>query len=391
MTHRLTDTSIKNLKGPGQWPDALAPGLSLRIQTEGGAKTWTVFYRLFGKQHRMNLGRYPGVKLAEARARARKAQEDARQGIDPRQEIEARKEAPSVADLLDEFERVEGKRIRSMAEIQRVLRKDLKRWMDRKVTTITRREVVLLVDDVAKRGPGIARNFQGYLGQLMNFAAERGHVPVSPIAGLRNRNPGKPRRRVLTDDEIRTLWSRLDDSPLFPATRRAMRMILVTGQRPEEVVGMQWSEITGALWSIPPERRKVGDDPHEVPLSSLALEILNECPRDKPYLFASSHGAGHIRRDVLSRALLRYLPQWGIDPFTPHDLRRTLRTRLSALGIEEYIAERVIGHELQGMLKVYNQHRYLDEKTAALNTWSDELRRILDKPDAGIRYLIATK
>ena len=380
---RITDRMIKTAEGPVNWADDLAPGLWLRIQTEGGSKVFSVVYRLFGKYQRLKLGRYPAIGLAEARTQARRALQLAGQGKDPRFELIERTASPTVGELMDEFERIEGKKIRSIAERMRVLGKDLAPWKDRKVVTITRRDVVELVDAIAERGPGIARTFQGYLGRLLNFAAERGHIPISPMAGLRRRVEEKPRKRVLTDEEIRLLWTKLDTSPIFPATRRALRMILITGQRPEEVVGMTWAETEGIVWTIPPERRKTGDEPHEVPLSDLALELLAECPRDKDHPFGSSHTKGHIRRDVLSRALLRYLPAWGIEPFTPHDLRRTMRTRLSALGVEEYIAERVIGHELQGMLKVYNHHGYLREKMAAMDRWGAELARIVGGDDHG--------
>ena len=383
---RLTDRMIKAAQGPVNLADELAPGLWLRVQTAGGSKAFTVVYRLFGKYQRLSLGRYPALGLAEARNRAREALQLAGQGKDPRFEMTERAESPTMDELMDEFERIEGKKIRSIEERMRVLRKDLKQWKDRKVITVTRRNVVELVDEIAERGPGIARTFQGYLGRLLNFAAERGHIPVSPMAGLRRRVEDKPRKRVLTDEEIRLFWTKLDTSPIFPATRRALRMILITGQRPEEVVGMTWAETEGIVWTIPPERRKAGDKPHAVPLSDLALEVLCDCPRNKNHPFGSSHTDGHIRRDVLSRALLRYLPVWGIAPFTPHDLRRTMRTRLSALGVEEYIAERVIGHELQGMLRVYNQHEYLAEKMAAMDRWGEDLARIVGGDDEGGRH-----
>ena len=305
---RLTDRMIKAAQGPVNIADELAPGLWLRVQTEGGAKVFSVVYRLFGKYQRLNLGRYPALGLAKARTDARKALQLAGQGKDPKFEMNERAESPTMGELMTEFEQIEGKGIRSIEERMRVLRKDLKPWKDRKVITVTRRDVVELVDEIADRGPGIARTFQGYLGRLLNFAAERGHIPVSPMAGLRRRAEEKPRKRVLTDAEIRLLWTKMDTAPIYPATRRALRMILITGQRPEEVVGMVWAEVEGIVWTIPPERRKAGDEPHEVPLSDLALEVLAECPRDKDHPFGSSHTKGHIRRDVLSRALLRYLP-----------------------------------------------------------------------------------
>jgi len=189
--------------------------------------------------------------------------------------------------------------------------------------------------------------------------------------------------RVLNDDELRRFWHGLEEVDVYPATRLALRMILLTGQRPGEVTGMTWEEIDGNWWTIPASRMKGGQE-HRVPLTPLALEAVDEARRysgDRPFVFASSQQTARnlsITVHSLSRGVLRHREEMGIkEHFTPHDLRRTCRTRLAEIGIDDVVAEKVLGHQLQGILKVYNRHSYDTEKRAALMAWENRLRRIL--------------
>jgi integrase len=176
----------------------------------------------------------------------------------------------------------------------------------------------------------------------------------------------------------------LDNSKMdvFQVTKLAMKMILLTGQRPGEVCGMAWEEIDNErFWNIPAERRK-GKIPQRVPLSSLALEIIEQAriySGKTPYVFTSSHKENQpMTSHALSRAILRHWQEIGFsEPFTPHDLRRTLRTRLAEIGIDDVVAERVLGHKLQGIMAVYNRHGYDTEKRQALDKWDRKLRKIL--------------
>jgi integrase len=165
-------------------------------------------------------------------------------------------------------------------------------------------------------------------------------------------------------------------------------MILVTGQRPGEVTGMRWDEVSDTTWKIPASRiktRMIDPQPHPVPLSWLAERLLDECKRiasNSPYAFPGVRRQGNevkpIDRHSLSRALLRSSVALSLsEPCTPQDLRRTVRTNLAALGVYDHIAEHVLNHSLQGMMRVYNQHDYLNEKRNALNRWTDHLADIV--------------
>lgn len=371
-------------------------GLYLRVHPTGN-KSWLFRYVFGGERRRMTLGSYPSMSLAEAREAHGKALADVKRGIDPGAQAldakRARKAAPTFHDLLEEFWERELKATKSGPERKRLVEKDaLPAWRTRKAKDITRRDIVILMDEVRDRAPVTANRLLGVLARMFNFAAERGIIEDSPATRIR-RPSEAPRVRVLTDDELRRFWHGLEEVDVYPATRLVLHMILLTGQRPGEVTGMTWEEIDGDWWTIPANRMKGGQE-HRVPLTPLALEAIEEAKRyagDRPFVFASSQQAARsasITVHSLSRGVLRHRAEMGIhEHYTPHDLRRTCRTRLAEIGIDDVVAEKVLGHQLQGILKVYNRHSYDAEKRAALMAWENRLRRILGLEVEGAKVI----
>lgn len=372
-------------------------GLSLRVMPTG-KKTWVFRYMIDGKARRMTIGTYPTISLSEARVKHGEAMQEVERGIDPgTKKIQAKaimKAAPNVEDLLDEFWKIELKHKKSGKDRRRLVVKDvLPAWGERKVTTITRRDAVLLIDKVRGRAPITANRLQTVIVQMFNFAAERGILKVSPLAGMKKK-PEQARQRVLNDDEIRLLWLALDldnmNMDIYRVSKLALKMILLTGQRPGEVCGMARNEIDDEnFWNIPAERRK-GSIPQRVPLSSLALEVLEEgriYSGDSPSVFASSHKENEpMTSHALSKAISRHWSEIGFtEKFTPHDLRRTVRTRLAEIGISDIVAECVLGHKIPGIMGVYNVHSYDKEKRQALDKWDRKLRQIvgIEAPETG--------
>ena len=153
---------------------------------------------------------------------------------------------------------------------------------------------------------------------------------------------------------------------------------------------MTWDEIDPkGFWNIPAERRK-GRVAQRVPLPGMALEIIEQAriySGESRFVFASSHkNNSHLMTHTLSKAIIRHWQEIGFkEPFTPHDLRRTLRTRLAEIGVDDVVAERVLGHKLQGIMAVYNRHSYDTEKRQALERWAKKLRLILgiEAPEVG--------
>ncbi len=388
MQKNFTDRFLRTLKPPSsgrtEYYDQTVPGLTLRI-TATGAMTFALAYRTPGNpcKQKLTLGQYPTVPLAEARQRARQVLNDIANGKNPAAAKQAIKTAPTVADLLTEFWERELSKKKTGAEMRRLLEKDaLPAWGKRKVQDITRRDVVVLLDKVRDRGaPVTANRLLGRLTRLFNFACERGILEESPCTRLKKIEE-HPRERVLTDTELAAFWQGLDDTGIDPGTALALRLILVTGQRPGEVSGMAWAEVEEDWWTIPAKRTKNGRE-HRVPLTALAQTLLTQARKlagESAYVFPSPRLNGRdkpLEVRSLSRAIDRKHAQLGLEKFVPHDLRRSVRTRLAELGIDDVVAERVLNHTLQGIARVYNRHDYDMEKRAALETWSKRLQTLI--------------
>jgi integrase len=273
-------------------------------------------------------------------------------------------------------------------------------WGRRPITDISVGEVRAVVKRFADEGKTYqAHNVLGYARRLFNWAIDQQvyGLETSPCARLKSKSivgERAPRTRILNDPEIRALWNataslRYPYGPLF-------RLLLLTGQRKAEVGEARWSEfdLDGRLWLIPAARMKAGAA-HVVPLCDDAIAELKELPRfEGDHLFSTTAGEKPVngfsrakkRADALMLAEMKsadpkaMLPDWVI-----HDVRRTMRTGLSAIpGISDLVRELVIGHAKPGLHKVYDQHAYLDEKRHALEAWEARLRSIVSPPPANV-------
>ncbi len=389
----LTDLQVKKLvPQDSRFEVSDGKGLYIRV-TPNGVKTWVFRYQFNGRARRLTLGNYPGISLADARERHAQAMQKLQKGADPGVEAQEAKgklrATPTMTDLVHELWETELKKKRSGAETLRLLKKDvIPLWGKHKVSEIKRRNIVLLLDGIIKRGSPITRNrVHSALTRLFNFAAERGVIEDSPCTRIR-KLAEMSRDRVLSDTEIMLLWEALDldhkKIDMFLTTKMALKLILLTGQRSGEICGMTWAELDAEnrMWNIPAQRMKNGVL-HIVPFTAMTWSVIGQARQlfgdDRDYVFPSANREGPITPHALSRAILRHWPEMGFEkPFTPHDIRRTVRTGFGSLGIDEFIAERVLGHKLQGMLAVYNRHSYVQEKLAVFQRWEAKLMGIFN-------------
>ena len=384
----LTDLKVKKLKPKDQRYEVTDDkGLSIRVKTDG-SKSWFYRFQFNVRPRKMFLGDYPGVSLAEARKRHAEAMLDVQQGIDPGKKAKEQKSkiklAPTFKDLLDEFWKVELSKSPTAKERKRLVDKDvLPTWKKIKVSEIRRRDAVLLLEKVRERAPITANRLQGVLVRMFYFASEQGIIDVSPLAGMR-RGKENSRERVLNDEEIKSLWTCLDlertDIDIYRLTKLALKTILLTGQRPGEVSGMKWAQIENGWWIIPKEERKNNIE-NRVPILPIMANIIETAKiysSDSKFVFRSSHNKKMpVTVGALANAIRRHRAEIKIsEQFTPHDLRRTLRTRLADLEISDVVAELVLGHKLQGIMAVYNRHPYAEEKKQALAAWEKRLSDI---------------
>jgi len=204
-----------------------------------------------------------------------------------------------------------------------------------------------------------------------------------------------PRERVLSSDEIKAFWSKLSAADMAEPTRLALKMLLVTAQRRGEVTQAKWShfDLENKLWTIPVEllksshSRRSKPEPHVVPLSALALEVLGQLKAitgKGAYLLPARMDESKDRSysdRVLSRAVRENDKKFDIPHFTPHDLRRTAASFMTKLGIPRLHVEKVLNHSTGDIAEVYDRHDYLPEKRAALEKWATHLTAIIEGRD----------
>lgn len=403
---KFTDRSIAALKPKRERYEVWdREGFGIRV-TPKGVKSWVWLYRYQGRPRRMTLGRYPAVGLADARQKFAEAQKALGRGIDPGTvvvaERAAERAAETVSELVDDYlERWAKARKRSAGEDERLLRRDvLPTWGRRKAKDITRRDVIALLDRIMERGAPIAANRTlAVIRKMFNWAISRDLLKANPCAMVQAPGQEKRRDRVLSADEIAAFWHGLDklegtkdELGMSDAAKLALKLQLVTAQRKGEVTAAEWSEFDRVekVWTIPAEKSKNGL-PHRVPLSELALEVIDDiealAKRNKrkgeeeapqlPWLFPARNREGPITASSVNHALHRTRERLGIGDVVPHDLRRSAASHMASLGISRVVIGKLLNHAEPGVTAVYDRHSYDAEKRHALDAWSTRLKKIL--------------
>jgi integrase len=408
----LTDRTLRSLKTkdkPYDIRDTEVRGLRVRVMPSG-QRSFVLLARHSGKHSaptRRALGVYDVMSLEEARDEAREWQKLIKKGVDPstirqRERVEKEREQKNTfRAVLEAFNKDKLEGLRRGREVNRDLEKLANEtgWGGRPITDITALEVRDVIKQYKDRGKiHHAHNLLGYIRRLFNWAIDQQvyvGLETSPCDRLKPNaiiGEKKLRNRILNDTELRAAWIATDRmgypyGPLF-------KLSMLTGQRKSEVAEAQWSEFDLAkkIWTIPADRMKA-DAAHTVPLSDDAVAILKSLPRlDGDYLFSVSSGRAPVRafsaaKRLFDAEIIKALRESDakakLPHFVIHDIRRTVRTGLSAIpNISDLVRELVIGHTKPGLHKVYDQHAYLDEKRFALDAWAARLRSIVDPPPA---------
>lgn len=259
------------------------------------------------------------------------------------------------------------------------------------VDQIKRRDILPVLERISDRKAGSMANMvYRRLRRVLAFAAERELIGINPMAAMHPFGEVNQKDRVLTDEEIKTFW---EWKPRSDTVRRILRLILLTGARPGEVVGMTRGEISGKWWTIPAGRSKTGAA-NKVYLTATALGIIPEAKSKKDGEAVNSlEPVFDISRHAINRCLARALDQekaktakgtrgeqiiiLPVEKFTPHDLRRTQATGLGALGFSDEVINAVQGRVKQGVVKIYNRHEYEKERQLAAEAWERKLLSII--------------
>lgn len=392
---KLTAKAIDKLESNGtaqaEFWDTYMPGLCLRVG-RSGLKVWTVRYRANGSQRRHKLGVYPRLSLADARQAARDALARADAGGDPAMEKQERRADGSTfgalaEEVLDARARKgrDGRptRERTQRERRRILERELlPAWGKRNAASINRREVVRLVERIARRAPVQANRTLAVIRLIFNDGIRRGFPGLESNPAHLVEPPGNEegRDRFLDPDEIKKVWEATE--PESPSVRGIIRLALLTGQRVGSVQAMKWSDVTDDLWTIPAADFK-GKRTHLVPLSRQAVAVLDSlrdpAPHDETFVFPSRARTktGHLTN--MGKPLERVRERSELAHWTLHDLRTTWRTHATrakeegGLGIAPNVADAVLGHietSLGFSRYTGDRERYLlAEKRQALRAW----------------------
>ena len=381
---RLTEKSIKRLPKPAKghaitW-DSELPGFGLRTTTSG-VKSFILNYRnQDGVQRRLTIGRFPTLSPTAARLRARELKAKVELGSDPLEANRTRRGEMSFGELVELFTRRALATQKRGYERARYLRQDAIPWFgaNTKALDVRRRDVIRLVEEKAATSPIAANRLLSSIRRLYNWGIEQDLLEANPTALVKRPGEEKSRDRVLSEDEIHTFWERLNTTRrMSQGVRVALRLLLITAQRPGEICAMEWSELDlkRRWWEIPREKTK-SDRVHRVPLSRLALEVIEKQQRQDGWVFPSVKG-NPLRVLALSSALRHNRQHFGLERFTPHDLRRTAATHLGSAGVDRFHISRVLGHADREITGVYDRYAYDQEKRRALEKWERKLKAVL--------------
>lgn len=398
---KLTELKLKALMRAAK-PCALADGDGLTFTlSKAGTAAWVLRYRHGGKPREVSIGRYPGIGLADARMKASKLKVRVGEGEDVAASKRARavtaRNQQTIKALAADYARVAATQLRPSSLNQRV------RLLDKEVlpyighlpcNAVSSDDVVSIIRRTAQRSQSTAEITLVALRMLYSHALASGIKASDPTAGLKysaivGKREATRARRILNRDELALFMQQLP--ALGAENELALRLLLLTGVRKNELQEAQWSEIDldAALWTIPAERSK-SHRGYQVPLPAAAVDCFRRLKS-----LAGTHAlvlpqhTGRSRGKATSPGRLNYtLAQMaGLPDLTPHDLRATLRSYLGTLGVDVAVAERCLNHSLGGLIEVYDRNDYLHERRRALEQWAS----VLDAAERGDSNVVALR
>lgn len=414
--------------------------LAVRV-TERGVKSFVVVKRPAGSDTPSTtvLGRFPETSLKAARVAVPGVLATLAAGTTPaaqrerQQKEEARRKADSFDAAVEGFVAdLENRDLRRWKECAATLRRDFlgqqpknicqiverdsepvrewtiqwangpqSIWRGKAISEITRSAIMARVDQIKReRGQYPAMHALKAIRRLFSWVAEgRFGMETNPAAGIKIKSLGINgasliRQRVLTPEELVRVWRAAEQ--MEHPWRQFIWLLMLTGQRLNDIARAQREEIADGLLTIPPDRYKTGAS-HVVPLTVRAEQVFDSLPVHLvgSYLFSTTHGARPISGFSKMKAQLdAALAADGSPPVAHwilHDLRRSFRTNLSTLGVDQFMAERVIGHALPGLHAVYDVSSHVDQKRRALQTHEDWLLSLLEPRASNVVPLVAAR
>lgn len=383
MTHKLTTKFIETRKpDPAKrvdYRDTVVPGLVLRVN-KSGTKTFSFHKRINGKMKRLTIGQFGPFSLNDARERARQILYEVETGkFEQNTGIEVEPK-PTLGDVIPDYIEKYAKVQNHDFERKEAQLAKFTTLHGKRINEIKRADVVKACDTIQKSAPIGVNRALANLKHLMSWSVERGMIDASPIAGMKAPAKETPRERVLSDDELCALWAACDVES-YPFGD-CMKLLILSGQRRAEVSEMRWSELDleKRLWTLPSQRAKNGRQ-HTVPLTDAMLDVLRKVPRflNSDFVFTTKGTTPISGFGRLKKRLDKSLHE-DAEPWTPHDLRRTMSTNMAQLGVPQPVTEALLNHKtgvVSGVAAIYNVYSYADEKREALEQWNTHVGKLI--------------
>jgi integrase len=366
---------------------------------------WMLRYTAYGKRKEITLGKYPELSLADAKADAAIKKREINLGTDPlitRQRIKEQS-IKLVDDLFEDWYQNDlVKRLKHPNIPKRVYTKDVKPFIgNNPIDQVKPLKIREIIQSISDGRPTIANDALMYMKQLFRHGIKLGLLEHNPAGAFTVSDAGgieKSRDRYLRINEIKSVFQVLKDNILkFNRDNYLACALLVTlGVRKGELCRAKWDEfdLDKALWHLPEDRNKTVA-PITIPLPHQVITWLNElniraCGSDYVFPARRASKKPHMGDDTLNRAISSMFGHEAgrkiqptnlmgdIEPFSPHDLRRTFRSLAASLGVAGHVAERCLNHKLKGVEGIYDRHDYLEERLAAHTKVADYLEPIIN-------------
>ena len=383
LTKRVIDELAPNDKDVFYW-DTDITGLALKI-TPKGKKTFLVQYRPGGRgtpTRKVFVGPFGQVTLHKAKTEANRILGLRAEGRDPayeRQQAKLISASNKFSDVANDFLSKHASQNRTVEETARIIKQYvLPKWRNRSIHDLGKRDVNDLLDVIVARGsPVMANRTLAALRKLFNWCVSRGTISTSPCEGIGAPHREKSRDRVLSDDELVAIFNAA--KKIGGAFGGIVQLLILTGQRRNEVSEMTWSELDldNDLWAIPGSRTK-NEKPHFVHLSPQATAVVSSVTNVGTFVFTSN---GTTPFSGFSKAKKRLDELSDVTDWRLHDIRRTVVSGMAQLGIAPHIADKILNHQsgtISGVAAVYQRHEFLPERKHALDAWGAHVNGLID-------------
>jgi integrase len=385
---KLTELAVRKLTPESStylvW-DSHTRGLALKVMPTG-SKAWKAIYSFRGRPRWLHLGDASVIGLADARLMTAEAMLAVVRGRDPAAEKKAERGAGTFGELAERYVEQYAKRHnKSWRQADTLVRRYvLPRWGALQASTISRADVRALMARI--EAPILANQVLAAASAIFSWAQKQEILSVNPCRGV-DRNQTRDRERVLSDSEIPQFWSNFDDAGLIPSS--ALKLVLLLGQRPGEIAHMRLEHVKDGWWEMPgtsvPELGWPGTKngkSHRVWLPKAAQALLAELADDAStgFVFQGARGRPARGLDAAMRAICAKL---GVERATPHDLRRTHGSTITALGFGRDAMNRIQNHKEGGIASVYDRHGYAQETKRVMEAVATKIMALAEGHSAG--------